>query len=48
MVTKQVAPRGPHARRDVQRASWDKVRQLRKDIQTLETGVDRLLQALES
>lgn len=37
----------PHARRDVEHPSWDKVRQLRKDIQTLEAELDRLLQALE-
>jgi hypothetical protein len=37
----------PHARRDLEQQSWDKVRQIRKDIQTLEAELDRLLQALE-
>ena len=36
-----------HARRDLEQPSWDKVRQVRKDIQILETELDRLLQALE-
>jgi hypothetical protein len=38
----------PHARRDMEEPTWDKVRQIRKDIQTLEAELDRLLQALET
>jgi len=37
----------PHARRDAESSSLDRVRQLRKDIQTLETELDRQLSALE-
>ena len=37
----------PHARRDLEQPSWDRVREIRKDIQTLEAELDRLLQALE-
>ena len=37
----------PHRRDDVEQPSWDKVRQLRKDIQALQTELDRVLDALE-
>ena len=37
----------PHARRDTERATWDQVRQVRRDIGTLEAELDRLLHALE-
>ena len=37
----------PHARRDIQRPTWDRVRQLRQDIKTLEIELDRVIQALE-
>jgi hypothetical protein len=37
----------PHTRRDVDQPSWDKVRQIRQDIKTLEAELDRLLLGLE-
>ena len=40
-------PSRPHVRRDVEHPSWDKLRQLREDIKTLETELDRLLGQLE-
>jgi hypothetical protein len=37
----------PHRRHDMSPPSWDQVRQLRQDIQTLEAELDRLLTSLE-
>lgn len=37
----------PHARRDIEQPSWDRVRQLRENIKALEVELDRILQALE-
>ena len=37
----------PHRRFDLESSSWDRVRQLRKDIQILQSELDRLLDALE-
>jgi hypothetical protein len=37
----------PHRRHDVEEPSWDKVRLLRKDIQALQTELDRVIDALE-
>ena len=36
-----------HQRRDREVASWDRVRQLRKDLAALQDELDRLLSALE-
>lgn len=37
----------PHRRRDVAAPSWDRVRELRQDIQTLQAELERVLEALE-
>jgi len=37
----------PHRRYDISAASWDRVRELRADIQTLQAELDRLLDELE-
>jgi len=36
----------PHRRDEAARPTWDKARQLRKDIQTLQTELDRVLDSL--
>jgi hypothetical protein len=37
----------PHRRSDIEHPNWDKVRQLRKEIQTLQAELDRVLEGLE-
>src|SRR5438445_5686995 len=37
----------PHRRRDWERPSWDRVRHLGKDIQSLQAELDRVLESLE-
>jgi hypothetical protein len=37
----------PHRRFDVEQPTWDQARRLRKEIQTLQAELDRVLEALE-